>query len=203
MLIGVTGKSGGGKSTFSRSLSENLTDAECVHCDSILIPIILSKKDKLIELYGENIIYNDSINKKLFIQNPENAKIIHSLIDSTTIEQLLLAISSALKKYKYVIIDFYRLPEFDEIWNLCDVHVLIESESTDARYAHLLQRLNSSKVSNVKTNCSITTEDLKSRDQLASDYGLFSYDYIITNNYDESFFEQAKKIASKLQNLNT
>ena len=202
MLIGVTGQTGSGKSTFSRSLSENLIDVECIHCDKILLPNILSRKDKLIELYGKDIICNDSLNKKLFMQYPEKAKIVHSLIDSTIIEQLLSTINSALKKHKYVIVDFYRLPEYDEIWKLCDVHILIKSENTDARYTHLLERLNNSNTGDFKKNYHITAEDLKSRDQLASDHNLFSYDYIVTNNYDESLFEEAKKIAIKLQTLN-
>ncbi len=201
MLIGITGRSGDGKSTFSRILAQNLLSVETIGVDKLHFSNILSQKDKLIELFGEDIIYDGKLNMKLYMKYPEKVKIIRNLINDSLIKKILSEVNTALEQNKFVIIEWIKLPEVEKLWNMCDIHILVKSTNQDARYSHLLQRHSDPNSNKLEVPYTVTMEQLKVRDYYASDYSRFAYDYVVINNYDECLFAEGKRIAVQILNL--
>lgn len=203
MLIGVSGKSGEGKSTFTRILSENLPNTKAIHCDDIFFPILLSHKDELIGLYGNNIICNGKINSELFLRYPEKVRKIHCLTDDLVYKEILFQINNSFNESDFVIIDWFRLHESKNLRDICDIHILVQSADSYKRYEHLVQRHATPSSNAFTLSPTLSIERLNLRDQISSGYDKFSYKYIVINNYDESLFAEGKRIAAELQNLNS
>lgn len=206
MLIGITGRSGDGKSTFARILNENLSGSKKINIDNLYFSVVLSHKNELLELYGNDIICEDGkVNVQLYLQYPEKAVMSRASVNDEFVERIFSEINIAFKQYEIVIIEWASLSELEELWNLCNIHILIKSQNPDKRYEYLVSRVHSSNSlpNRLENSYHITMEELKIRDQLVADYSLSTYEYIISNNYDESLFAEGKRIAAELQNLNS
>lgn len=202
MLIGITGKSGEGKSTFTRILTEFLPRSKAIHCDDIVNPILLSQKDRLVDIYSNDIIRNGMLNSELFLQYPEKVKTIHHLIDDLVYKEILSQITSSINEKDFVLIDWFRLHEFESLRDICNIHILVKSIDAHKRYEHLSQRHANPKSNSFALPSDLSLERFKLLDQISSGYDRFSYEYIVINNYDESLFTEGKRIAAELQTLN-
>lgn len=200
MLIGVTGKSGDGKTTFSRILANNLLNAKIIEVDELHLLSILSQKDKLIELFGKDIIQDGKLNIKLYMKYMEKVRIIQNLINDLLIGNILSKLN-ALEGNQFVVIEWLRLPAIEKLWNMCDIHILVKSIDLYARYDNLLKRHSNPNLNNLEVPFDITMDELNLRDYYSPDYNRFSYDYVVINNYDIDLFTKGKQIADELQNL--
>lgn len=193
MLIGITGKSGAGKTTVAKSLNEKLNDSTIISVDPIDIGLILSNSDKLIEIYGDDIIDNGNLNIELFIQSPEKGAIIHDLTANELIRLTLEQIKQKQLQYSNVIVEWIRLTELGEIWKLCDYHILVEPVNPEIRYENLVRRHKSNRPMRDMN------EEFKIRDFYNPNYQGYTYDSVITNNYDDSVQQDINSIAKTLK----
>lgn len=198
-IIGITGKSGVGKTTFSKYLSENLEKVKVLGVDTIHIHYLLSQqKDKLIHLFGDDIIVNGKLNTKYFIQFPEKQKIIfdESFDDLDTI--LLKEIEIAKETYNWIVIDFFRLSSLKKVWDLCEYHILIEALSDDKRYENIAMRYKK-----MGSNINRTKEEeFKLRDYFTQNYHDYKYDFYLLNNYDSKFEQEIDMVVKELVRIN-
>lgn len=198
MIIGITGKSGSGKSTVSEYLGKNLKNSKIISVDSIHIKMLLENKDMLIEMFDESIILDGNINTQLFVQYPYKWNEVFIRTHDDLVRILTNEIEKAKKDYDYIIIDNFKLAEFQEIWNLCDYYILVEAVSDEKRYQEIALRYKKRGQNIVRT----PEEELLYRDFFIPDYYSYSYDSKIVNEYDESFDKQIELIVEKIKKLN-
>ena len=198
MIIGITGKSGSGKSTVSEYLESNLKNSKSIFVDDVHIKLLLQKKKQLIELFGEDIIKDNRINSQLFAQNPSIHSEMYSISRDDLVDVLNSEIESLRKNYDYIIIDHYKLAEFQTIWNQCDYRILMEAINDDKRYENIALRYKK-RGQNIERK---PEEEYLIRDYLIPDYANYSYDANLINKYDESLVKQLKLLTEKIRNVN-
>ncbi len=179
-IIGITGKSGSGKTTFSTLLSQKLNclhvDADKVCHNALLQPEI---KNKLCNKFGLQILdVNGNIDRKkvgniVFCDN-KKMKFLTNLTWNffiETVDELLL------QDNKYIILDAILLPHI-KYWDMCTLKILIESDNS-LRKNMVIKRDN------------ISENYLDKRESSDVDYSSCNFDYIFKNNYNYQTMEQA------------
>jgi len=186
-FIGVTGKCGAGKTTFSHYLQEELPLSTLIHADDIMFDAVLSEKKLLIQLYGNDIISDGKLNKNLYMSDENKRFVIGKLISQKIKTALKDKISElvSLNKNTVIILDWFRLPECTDIWQNCQTKILIKSIDENLRWFYLNQRRR------------ITLQDFALRDKMIN-HDAFLYDEIILNGYDNSLSDNAKIMAKKI-----
>ena len=197
MLIGITGKSGEGKSTFARFLANSIPNSEVICVDTLFFSHVLTKKSKLIALYGPQIICNGKLNTALILECPEKAKTILNECKAACVKELLSIIDCTLAQNRIVIVEWLQLPSITELWEICDIHILVKADKQNIRYEYLLQR--HAKKNNLETSFSFSKEQLTQRDSFASDYNKYSFEYTIINYYNESFQEESADLGYEIK----
>lgn len=183
-IIGITGKSGCGKSTFASLLSQKLN---CQHIDidkighqAILQPEIITA---LCDEFGNQILNDDgSINRKklgaiVFI-NKDKMKILEDL----TYGYMQKCLDNILSQNNECIVLEYILLPRTKYWNMCDSKVLVKSDD--------VQRKNK-----VIERDHISPEYFDKRDSASIDYSPFNFDYIYENDYQQ---ESMNKMFDKI-----
>ena len=166
MIIGITGKSGCGKSTYARKLGEN-TDFYVVDIDKIGHKILNlpELREEFVRIFGNSVIKNNSIDRKyigdLIFQNR------HLYEDLTKIvwTKMKSEIDSILSEHKNVILEWILLPH-THYWKLCDTKILVTCEDT-------------SRISRVLIRDNISKEYLSKRDSASMDYSEITFDKVI------------------------
>ena len=171
-IIGITGKSGSGKTTVATILSKKI---ECNHIDidkvghqALIQPEIINN---LVDKFGKEILDNNGkVDRKkmgnIVFANEQKMK---ELTDITwnymeeTIDDILL------KKENAIILDWILLPQ-SKYWNKCDYKILVKTEDTK-RKDKVIQRDN------------ISEEYFDKRDSASIDYTPYKFDCIIENDY--------------------
>ena len=194
MIIGITGKSGDGKTTIAHILRNNIEKSEVISIDLIQVALLMKSKE-LIDLYGPNIIKNNKICFNILLKDSVRFKKIHDI----TKKKLTLIVLNIIKKHlnqnKNIIIEWVRLPELEEVWNLCDFHILVKSTNPEERYNHIKSRVRD--IDNINKSM---TEELDLRDKCSLNYDNYSYDFVLINRYDDTLEKQTKLILSKKTN---
>lgn len=162
-IIGITGDSGSGKTTFATYLSKN------IKCKMIDI-------DKLIL---KSSLFNDfDVDANAPKLNDDNFKILtdnfedeNSLISSIINEIIEFEINKLSPDTDILVLEWMLLP-FIKIWKQCNTKVLIESNEQERR-------------KNAINNKLITKEKYDECFSIVKiNYNQFKYNYIIQNNYD-------------------
>ena len=185
-IIGITGKSGSGKTTFSEMLKNKLNDSTIIHVDYNWIGAIFKLREKMIEIFGKEIFksefpmqplmingeYNmnlfSELNENVFFSDLNKAKEAYKyIIPETTIKTLN---DIKMKHNEYVIIDSLMLPILPELFRICDLKILIEA-NTETRYKRLEER--------DEMPCS---NDLGEKRDSVCDFSLYECDECIVNN---------------------
>ena len=78
MIIGITGKSGDGKTTIAHILKNNREKSEVISIDLIQVALLMKSKE-LIDLYGPNIIKNNKICFNILLKDSVRFKKIHDI----------------------------------------------------------------------------------------------------------------------------
>lgn len=185
--IGVTGRCGAGKTTFSYYLHNEISQSVHIQADGIMYDAVFAEKELLIQLYGNNIIREGKVDRNLYMSDNNNVSIIEKIISpkiKTTlkdkIDELVL-----LNQNVVIILDWFRLPDCTEIWQNCKTKILIKAIDENLRWFYRNQRNK------------MTVQELALRDKMI-DFDNFLYDEIITNNYNDDFVENAKRMAKKI-----
>ncbi len=176
MIIGVTGKSGSGKSTYANKIAESY-NAVVVHVDEIGHKV-LERKDiieQVIEAFGvECIDSNGKVKRKcvgdLIFNNRHAYEKLTSIVWSVMKQEL----DHILRTNDNVILDWLLLPH-THYWQLCDKKLLVVAESDVIRKQKVMERDNISK------------EYLEARDSAGINYDNFIVDETIVNNYNNKY----------------
>lgn len=166
MVIGITGKSGCGKSTYARKLGED-TGFYVVDIDKIGHKILNlpELREEFVRIFGNSVIKNNSIDRKyigdLIFENR------HLYEDLTNIvwTRMKSEIDSIISEHDNVILEWILLPH-TRYWKVCDTKILVTCEDT-ARISRVLLRDNISK------------EYLSKRDSASIDYSDIIFDKVI------------------------
>lgn len=170
MIIGITGKSGVGKSTYACKIAEE-NGFRVVHIDKISHGImnLAAIKARLIDIFGDEVIKDGVVDRKylgdLIFTNRHMYKEMSDLIW----DMMKHRIDHILSTYENVILDWILLPH-THYWKMCDKKILIIANE-EQRKEMVMKRDNISK------------EYLEKRDSASISYDDFVFDEIINNEY--------------------
>lgn len=173
MIIGITGKSGSGKSTYARQIAEE-NGFRVVHIDNVShglmdLPAI---KAKLIDIFGDEVIKDGVVDRKylgdLVFENRHLYKEMSDLIW----DMMKRRIDDILSAHENVILDWILLPH-THYWNMCDIKILMVADEED-RKKRVMARDN------------ISVEYLNKRDSAGINYDDIEFDQIIYASKEES-----------------
>lgn len=174
MLVYVTGKSGSGKSTFSKELAKKLNykyiDVDKTGHKVYEYPEIMKKANILFgnDIYDENGNFN---RKKL-------GQIVFSERHSDRVKAFSNLTWECMKKILDCeivddsVVDWILLPH-TKYWSKNALKILIKSENDGLRYNKVMQRDNISK------------EYVVLRDKASIEYNENEFDFVFVNNYNE------------------
>lgn len=171
-VIGITGKSGSGKTTFASLLAKKL---KCKHIDidkigheAISRPEIL---DALCEKFGTEILdRNGQLNRKkigdIVFTQKDKMKELSDLTWDFMQKQLDLILS---QDDEIIVLEWILLPD-SKYWKRCDCKILVTSDDEE-RKNKVMQRDN------------ISEEYFDKRDSASIDYSRINFNYIFENDY--------------------
>lgn len=174
MAIGVTGKSGVGKTTISRILS-NFFHFPHYDIDKWVYSIIEKKfRDEMEKLFGSDIfspegklINRTIIGDRIFSDRDGKYKDLTTRIYKEVVGAIW-GDSDLNYQNNNIIFDHILLPHMPEFWDECDLKILVVSNNSE-RYGRILKR------------DSITWEYMMLRDRASIAYNNSNFDIIITN----------------------
>lgn len=190
MLIFVTGKSGSGKSTFSKELAKKLgykyIDVDSVGHSVYGYPEIMQRVE---ELFGKTIYDEDgTFNRKKLGQivfNERNSPRVKEFSDLTW-EYMCKTLDNEIQGD--VVVDWILLPH-TKYWSKNAIRILVRAESDENRFKNLLKRDN------------VTEEYLKLRDKSSIDYNEKEFDFVFKNDYSNDFVQNSiQKVCNFLDN---
>ena len=167
MIIGITGKSGVGKSTYARELQSQsgytlITVDEICHKvlnDPSVTPVLLS-------IFGDEVIKNDEVDRKylgdLVFENRHKYDGLTRLVWN----KVKSYIDEIIKSEENIIIEWILLPHTN-YWGICDKRILITTDES-VRKSRAMSRDN------------ISLEYLDKRDKAGIDYTYLHFDEVIS-----------------------
>lgn len=191
-LIGITGKTGTGKSTIATALAQKL-DGRYVDIDKIghqatSDPHIAKK---LCDIFGNALLdSNRTINRKklgtIVFSDTDKMQILTDI----TWEYMEHKLDNILlQKQQYFIFDWALLPKV-KFWDMCDFKILVTSDDT-IRKKRILERDH------------ISEEYLEKRESATLNYSKLSFDFIFDNNYTKDSIDSfIEVIYDKIMNEN-
>lgn len=187
-LIGITGKTGTGKSTIATTLAQKL-DGQYVDIDKIGHQ---ATSDPIIAKKLCNVFGNELLNENGNIDRKKLGNIVFSDTDKMQIltditweymEQELDRI--LLQKQQCFVFDWALLPKV-KFWDMCDIKILVTSDDI-IRKKRILERDH------------ISEEYLEKRESATLNYSKLSFDFIFNNDYTkESMNTFAETIYNKI-----
>lgn len=189
MILGLTGKTGAGKSLVSSLLREKgcyIIDADKVAREILLpeSPVI----EKLKETFGEEIVkYNGEVDRKLLAQKAfssrEETEKLNAITHPVIREKILDEIETAkIEEYEVCIIDAAALLE-SRIRNDCD-YIAVVFAPMDVRLKRIIER----------DNMSVTDAKRRIDAQKDDEFYLRNADIIIINDGAEDFDNELNKL---------
>lgn len=170
MIIGITGKSGVGKSTYAHKLAEE--NGFCVvHIDKISHGImnLAAIKAVLIGIFGDEVIKDGVVDRKYLGDLVFTNRHLYKEISDLVWDMMKNKIDHILSTHENVILDWLLLPH-THYWKMCDKKILIVADEEDRR-------------NRVMVRDNISAEYLNKRDAAGINYDDIEFDEIIENKY--------------------
>ena len=191
-LIGITGKTGTGKSTIATTLAQKLdglyVDIDKIGHQATSDPHIAKK---LCDIFGNALLNsNGTINRKklgtIVFSDTDKMQILTDI----TWEYMEHKLDNILlQKQQYFIFDWALLPKV-KFWDMCDFKILVTSDDT-IRKKRILERDH------------ISEEYLEKRESATLNYSKLSFDFIFDNNYTKDSMDSfIEVIYDKIMNEN-
>ncbi len=176
ILVGITGKSGSGKSYFAQKLAESIEKSSVISIDHIFSGLMNNGQviDRIVKEYGQSILKNGEIDLDIILNNKEIFSKIYEIIGKDIVSEVDKELKEREKSGdKACIMEWWGLPNTDLI-NQCDCSIYMQANSTE--------RLTALK----KREKYMTQESMNERDNvLGADYASKEYDLVIQNDYEE------------------
>lgn len=174
MIIGITGKSGVGKSTYANKIAKDF-NMYVIHIDEISHKImeLPNVKENLIKTFGTNVIQNGLINRKYLGDMIFTNRHLYEEMNDIVWQEMKHEIDRELQNHENIVLDWILLPH-SHYWKLCDKKVLITADERQRREKVMLRD-------------NISEEYLDKRDSASIDYDDIKFDEIITNTYEEQW----------------
>jgi dephospho-CoA kinase len=172
MIIGITGKSGSGKSTVAQKFAK-MSDAYYLDLDSVFHDEIEKRFDFVVETFGEQILDSDGgINRKKIGDLIFSNRVQY---DTYTKEIYLSALSGieqgiAFYAHKTIILDHILLPHMPELWSQCDIKILVDAD-WEIRRMRIISRDN------------LPMDYIMKRESASIDYNYSDFNVILKNNH--------------------
>lgn len=187
-VIGLTGKTGSGKSTVSQELEKN--GFFVIDCDIIAREIVkkgMPALQKLVSFFGRDILNEDeALNRKalakLAFSSKENTEKLNEITHPFITETVKEKIDFAKEKYDYCILDGAALIE-SECRNLCDFLAVVTANES-IRKSRIMTR----------DNIDEKTALLRMNAQKEDEYYLKNADIILENNTENDLKDCYKKL---------
>lgn len=187
-IISVTGKTGSGKSKVAKDLARLLGD-EALYIDVDIISRDTMKNEevlnKAVSIWGEGILDSShNIDRKKFrkivFSSKENRDML-TKISLPLIKKILLEKINNCK-YGIIILDWAFMPEIKEIFDICDLKILVNSNE-EVRKKRVILRDN------------LTEEEFDARNKFSVQYCVEDFNIVIQNNIS---YEAIEKIIDSL-----
>lgn len=185
-IIGVTGKSGSGKTTFAKLLAKKLN---CEYVDIDKINHMLLEKLEIIRILCEkfgNEILDESgkIDRKkmgnIVFSNEEDMKELVKITEADAYKELDTILVNS--NNNAIVLEWINLPTI-KYWQNCDTKILVKADNIKRRNK-VLERDN------------ISEEYFEKRDSAAIEYEENEFDYIFENSYNEQEMKETIDIIS-------
>lgn len=170
MIIGITGKSGVGKSTYAYKLSKE-NGFKVISFDEICHRVMnLTKvKNKLVEVFGEEAIKEGIVNRKYLGDLIFTNRHLYKEMSNIVWEEMKAEIDYDLLNNKDVILEWILLPH-SHYWAMCNKKILIVADEEQRKEKVMLRD-------------NISKEYLDKRDSASISYDNVKFDEIIYNKY--------------------
>jgi|GEM_PF-3305328 len=177
-ILGITGPSGGGKSTACDFIIKNTPSSAILNVDKFAFKALHDEKQALIKLYGTKI-FRDTGKPDMKLLASDKEKL--AIVDELTFPRIEDQIKEKLEQHKskkLVVVDWFQLPHLKEIWAMCDQTVCIRPYKDMVRQIILGTR-----------GSYLIDKDLRNRDGII-DYGKHEYSTEVYNCYSDDFFKE-------------
>jgi dephospho-CoA kinase len=134
LIIAVTGKSGSGKSTYSRELVKLLGGIH-VNIDLIVHDMISSNKDHVCKILNIKSFEDTKEIGEIIFANRNKYKELSELLWKKSLDIIRVRIS----ENKIVILDHILLPHMKDLWDISDIKILVKCPD-HIRYTRVLIR---------------------------------------------------------------
>lgn len=173
MIICIVGKSGSGKSyvcNLLKSYSENIIhlDIDNISHQVLTFPNVV---DKLVNTFGNSVLYNNSINRKALANIVFNSKSAMDKLTNITWNQMEILIDNFIEnnQSKIILLDWQLLAK-TKYFNQANFKVLVQADF-NLRMKHAILRDN------------ITEENFLTREKASYTFNKDDFDIIIDNDF--------------------
>lgn len=185
MIIGISGRSGTGKSYVSEILAKKL-DLEHVNIDKVSHEVLeLPETIKFLKSeFGENVFENGVLNRKtlgkIVFYNGEKLDLLNNFCQAQIEKKLDKIIATSTKPIIFDYALLWKLKQFSK----CDIKILLKSDF-ETRFERVAKREN------------ISREYFKARDNSLNEPNI-KFDYVFSNITSEQIDELALTIQKEL-----
>ena len=185
MIIGISGKSGSGKSSIAKYLSDNY-NYYWIDTDKIAKEIRTQYMDQIVELVKDsNIVENNVIDSKKLGAIIFKDKTLLEVYNEFVYKKMKDEINELIDMYANVVVDSLFLPIMD-VYNDCDYTILVKCDDS-LRKQRIIKRDN------------IDEQYYLNRDSNSLEYQESDFDFIINNN--ENFKDQLEMLIKEIHNI--
>lgn len=170
MIIGITGKSGVGKTTYSNKLAEN-NHLYVAHIDDLSHEVMECEpiRSELVKIFGSSIIKNGNVDRKYLGDLVFTNRHLYEKMSDLIWKETKIKIDLILEFHENIILDWILLPH-SHYWKMCDKKILITADENTRKEKVMLRD-------------DISKEYLEKRDSASISYDEFDFDEIIKNEY--------------------